>query len=404
MSSIDLPKVHWQRQSQLDNHSVHSLLISLMRGLAAVQVAAAHLRSEMFPGLKGMADPPLYYQLLAFATGFAHQAVVVFFLISGWLVGGSLLNRIGQPGALLSYAIDRATRLWTVLVPALCLMLAVGIFITEADPSQADFAAVNEYSAASFAGNLLGLQTVLVKNFGGNYALWSLANESWYYVQFPLLLLVFMARSRLRQVAAATALVLIAGALPATITLYLALWLLGALISRVRIECGNGLRVALVLIGLCCSVYFRMHGSNDDLTFESFLQDLVYSLPLLIILASLQRPLLLRSAFSRGVAKLANLLSEFSFTLYVTHIPMIKLLRYLGLQEFGRSRLAVDAPVDYAVYLGMLLAVLGGAYLSYRLFEAHTFRIRRAIKRAVQPRPSRPAIASASASASAPAE
>jgi peptidoglycan/LPS O-acetylase OafA/YrhL len=397
MSSIELPKIQWQRQSQLDNRSVHSLLISLMRGLAAVQVAAAHLRSEMFPGLKGMADPPLYYQLLAFATGFAHQAVVVFFLISGWLVGGSLLNRIGQPGALVSYVIDRATRLWTVLVPALCLMLAVGIFIAEADPVQADFGAANEYSAASFVGNLLGLQTVLVKNFGGNYALWSLANESWYYVQFPLLLLVFMARSRLRQIAAAAALVLIAGALPGEIPLYFALWLLGALFSRVRIECGNGLRVTLVLVGAGCSVYFRIHGSNDDLTFESFLQDLVYSMPLLIILASLQRPLLLRAAFSRSMAKLAHWLSEFSFTLYVTHIPLIKLLRYLGLQEFGRGRLAVDAPMDYAVYFGMLLAVLAASYLSYRLFEAHTFRIRRAIKNAVQRPASRSAIASASA-------
>jgi peptidoglycan/LPS O-acetylase OafA/YrhL len=397
MSSITLPKVQWQRQSQLDSQSVHSLLISLMRGLAALQVAAAHLRSEMFPGLKGMVDPPLYYQVLAFATGFAHQAVVVFFLISGWLVGGSLLNRIGQPGALLSYAIDRATRLWTVLVPAMCLMLLVGIFITEADPARADFAAANEYSAAAFAGNLLGLQTVLVKNFGGNYALWSLANETWYYIQFPLLLLVFMGRSRPRQFAAAAALVLISGALPGTITLYLGLWLLGALFSRVRIECSNGLRVALVAIGLSCSVYFRLHGSNDDLSFDSFLQDLVYSLPLLIILASLQRPLILRSPFNQRLAKLAHLLSEFSFTLYVTHIPMIKLLRYLGLQEFGRSRLAVDAPLDYAIYAGMLMALLAGAYLSYRLFEAHTFRLRRAIKNAVQPQRLRPAIVSASA-------
>jgi peptidoglycan/LPS O-acetylase OafA/YrhL len=397
MSSTILPKIQWQRQSQLDSNAVHSLLISLMRGLAALQVAAAHLRSEMFPGLKGMVDPPLYYQLLAFATGFAHQAVVVFFLISGWLVGGSLLNRIGQPGALLSYAIDRATRLWTVLVPAMCFMLAVGIFIADADPGQADFAAANEYSAAAFFGNLLGLQTVLVKNFGGNYALWSLANETWYYVQFPLLLFVFMSRSRVRQLAAATALVLIAGALPQAITLYFTLWLLGALFSRVRIECGNGLRLALVAVGLGCSVWFRIHGSNDDLTFDSFLQDLVYSLPLLFILASLQRPLVLRSAFNQGLAKVAHLLSEFSFTLYVIHIPTIKLLRYLGLQEFGRDKLAVDAPLDYAVYFCMLLALLGTAYLSYRLFESHTFRLRRAIKNAVQPQRVRPAVVSASA-------
>jgi peptidoglycan/LPS O-acetylase OafA/YrhL len=381
----------------MDNKSVHSMLISLMRGLAAIQVAAAHLRSEMFPGLKGMVDPPLYYQLLAFATGFAHQAVVVFFLISGWLVGGSLLNRIGQRSALVSYAIDRATRLWTVLLPAMCLMLAVGILIADADPSRADFSAANEYSAASFVGNLLGLQTVLVKNFGGNYALWSLANETWYYLQFPLLLLVFMGRSRLRQLAAATALVLVSGALPGTISLYFGLWLLGALFSRVRVDCGNGWRVLLLVVGASFSVYFRIHGSNDDLSFDSFVQDLVYSLPLLILLASLQRPLALRSSFSQGFARLAHLLSEFSFTLYVIHIPTIKLLRYLGMQEFGRGRLAVDAPLDYALYFGMLLALLAFAYLWYRLFEAHTFRIRRAIKNAVLAEPARPAVASASA-------
>jgi peptidoglycan/LPS O-acetylase OafA/YrhL len=43
----------------------------------------------------------------------------------------------------------------------------------------------------------------------------------------------------------------------------------------------------------------------------------------------------------------------------------------------------------------MLLALLASAYLSYRLFEAHTFRLRRAIKHAVQGQPARPAIASA---------
>jgi peptidoglycan/LPS O-acetylase OafA/YrhL len=45
----------------------------------------------------------------------------------------------------------------------------------------------------------------------------------------------------------------------------------------------------------------------------------------------------------------------------------------------------------------MLMAILAGAYLSYRLFEAHTFRLRRAIKNAVQPQRMRPAIVSAPA-------
>jgi peptidoglycan/LPS O-acetylase OafA/YrhL len=276
--------IGWQRQRQPEGMSAHSLLISLLRGFAAVQVAAAHLRSEMFPGLRELAAPPLAYQMLAFATGFAHQAVVVFFLISGWLVGGSLLDKLGdgRPAPLRNYAIDRITRLWTVLVPALLAMLAIGAIVGDIDPRRLDAASGNAYSAAAFAGNLLGLQTVVVKNFGGNYALWSLANETWYYIAFPLLLMVFVRGNPWRQLAAATALVLMAGALPLPITLYFALWLLGALFSRLRVECSNPVRAALIAVAVLTSVYFRVKGSNDDLKPESFAQDVLYSVPLLL--------------------------------------------------------------------------------------------------------------------------
>jgi peptidoglycan/LPS O-acetylase OafA/YrhL len=400
MSALHRPSIHWQRQSPLDNTSVHSLLISLMRGLAALEVAAAHLRSEVFPGMRDIAHPSVVYQLLAFATGFAHQAVVVFFLISGWLVGGSLLNKFAQAPQdrriLRAYAIDRATRLWTVLLPALCLMLAVGCVIGDAAPSQYDASAQNEYSAASFAGNLVGLQTVVVKNFGGNYALWSLANETWYYVQFPLLLIVFAGRTHLRQLCAATALVLLGASLPLPITLYFALWLAGALFSRLRVDCSDMQRIGLVVAGVACSVYFRITGRNDDLQVDSFLQDLVYGLPLLTFLASMQRPLDLGSRFVQRTARIAHVLSEFSFTLYVTHIPMIKLLRHLGAQQLGRTQLVPGVPLDYAIYFGMLLALMGFAYLSYLLFESHTFRIRRLVKAMLNTPMKRPAVASVS--------
>jgi peptidoglycan/LPS O-acetylase OafA/YrhL len=397
MSSPHLPIIQWQRQSQLDSNSAHSLLISLMRGLAALQVAAAHLRAEMFPGLSEVANPPLYYQMLALATGFAHQAVVVFFLISGWLVGGSLLNKLGQPGALGAYAIDRATRLWTVLVPALCLMLAIGAVTGAVNLGQADFSAANEYSAASFAGNLLGLQTVAVQVFSGNYALWSLANETWYYIQFPLLLIVFTGRTRLRQLGAASVLLLLGAALPLPITLYFALWLLGAAFSRVRINCAPGASALLLAAAAAYGVYFRFKGDSPDVGVDTFVPYLVYSLPLLAFLSSMQRPLDLASPWIRRLSPVAHLLSEFSFTLYVIHVPIIKLLRYVGMREFGRERLSVTAPLDYAIYFGMLLALLLAAYLSYRLFESHTFRIRRVVKAALQPARQRPAMAPASA-------
>jgi peptidoglycan/LPS O-acetylase OafA/YrhL len=393
-------RVHlaWQRTNPLDEASGQSLLISLLRGLAALQVAAAHLRAELFPSLRGLGHAPITYQLLAFLTGFAHQAVVFFFLVSGWLVGGSLLNKLEarpETGTLLrDYAIDRSTRLWTVLAPAMLIMLVIGAVVGDIDPLQPDLAASTpasgaapDYSAAAFTGNLFGLQTILVENFGGNYALWSLANETWYYAAFPLLLLAFMPGSGARRAGAIAALVLLGAALPYRITLYFALWLLGVLFSRVRIDCAHGVRLALVALAALLAVYYRITGRNDDLVPASFLQDLVLSLPLLALLSSLHAPLTLASAPKRQAARVATWLSNFSFTLYVTHVPFIKLLRYASSAALGRSRLDPNAPLDYALYAAVLGILVLLAWICYHLFEAHTFRIRRAVKSAWRGRP-----------------
>jgi peptidoglycan/LPS O-acetylase OafA/YrhL len=406
MVHVHRPSIRWQRQSRLDNTTGCSLLLALMRGLAALQVAAAHLRAEMFPGLRDVGHPAVHYQVLAFATGFAHQAVVVFFLISGWLVGGSLLNKLAAAGSAATttaadgdspwrvYAIDRLTRLWTVLVPALGLMLLVGILTGAVNPARTDVSTANDYSATAFFGNLLGLQTMAVDNYGGNYALWSLANETWYYIEFPLLLIAFTSPSRTRRLGVVAVLLLLGTTLRLPITVYFVLWLLGAAFSRIRIDCGRGTRTALLTVAAGCSIYFRLRGSNDDLSLESFPQDLVTSLPLLVFLSTLQAPRAVRSSPMRLVARLSRFLSELSFTLYVTHIPVIKLLQYIGRQTVGRDRLVPNAPLDCAIYAGMLLALLAAAWLSYLLFESRTARVRRAVKNALQPRLRRTSMAS----------
>ena len=380
-----LPTIQWQNQSQLGDHCLHSLFITLLRGLAALQVAAAHLRSEMFLGLKTMADPPLYFQALAFATGFAHQAVVVFFLISGWLVGGSLLNKFGQPHALGAYAVDRITRLWTVMLPTLALMLLAALAIGAADGRQADFSAANEYSALAFAGNLAGLQTILVPNFGGNYSLWSLANETWYYLLFPLLLVVLQGRGISRG-ACLAAIALLAMLLPFAIMLYFSLWLLGALFSRIRIDCGNRARLLLLAAAGGASLYFRVNGSNDDLVPASFVQDLVCSLPFLALLSTLQSNVDPASRSLRRLGAAGKFFAEFSFTLYVLHVPTIDVLRHIGRTVFGRDRLAPDAPLDFAIYLSMLGILQVLAWGGYFLVESRTLAVRRRLKQLLRGR------------------
>ena len=385
---VSFPSIHWQARAPLGENAVQSLLISALRGLAALQVAAAHLRAEIYPGLRTLEDPSLAYMGLAFITGFAHQAVVVFFLISGWLVGGSLMNRFGKPQAIAHYAIDRVTRLWTVLLPTLLLSLAIGLVAGAAAPGPIDVNPANPFSASALAGNLFGLQTMSVPEFGGNYPLWSLAHETWYYIQFPLLLLVLAGGGALRRAAAAAALILLLATLRDMISLYFAIWLLGAAFSRIRIDCGKSVQALLLVVTLALFVYYRLRGTNDDLVPASFVQDMICSIPFLLLLASFQRPADTQAPAYVRANRLAVFFSEFSFSLYVLHVPAIYLIRHLGRQYLGRDQLDPNSAVDFLWYTALLAALVLAAYLFYLLFERHTIRIRNTLKNVLlSPRP-----------------
>lgn len=368
-------------RTNLNENYQHSVLISALRSLAALQVVAAHLRGELFPSLKTVADPSLWYQGLAFFTGFSHIAVVIFFLLSGWLVGGSLLNKLGEPNCMISYAIDRLTRMWIVLVPAFVLTLAIGTITQTVDPGRISYAPDNEYSWSTFWGNLFGLQGMAVPRFGGNFSLWSLANEMWYYALFPLLLLPVIAQRGITKVAGLAACALIGYLLLFDLMLYFLIWLLGVLFSRIRIEMGRAARFVLIIVILGLAVHFRLSGSIGTLVAATFTEDLLFSVLFLCLLSSLQFPAD-RARMGNRLAKLAGLLAPFSFTLYVIHYPLIHLAEFLH-GPAGTQTLSTSDPASLLVYAALFAAIVVFAYLFHLPFEAHTYRLRRFVKRMV---------------------
>ncbi len=379
MSAFRLPRCRVLAKTNLNHDYHHSILIGVLRGLAAVEVAAAHLRAQIFPGLKGMADPALWYQALAFFTGFAHHAVVVFFLLSGWLVGGSLLNKLSEPHVMRSYVVDRMTRLWIVLIPAFVLSLFIGAYTGAVDPGTVSYAARNEFSVISFLGNLFGLQDMAVPRFGDNFPLWSLANETWYYALFPLMVVPFMGRSPASRIASIILWLLVASSLSFEIMLYFPIWLLGVMFSRIEITASSVQRwlVAVALLGI--TIYQRMTGSTDKLTEESFVQDLIFSLPFLLLLASLQFKADSTDTALMWIKKVGTLFAGFSFTLYVIHVPFLILLRNSYSALRGQSLSAYDM-TNLGVYLVMLTVILVLSYLFHLPFEAQTHRVRSFIK------------------------
>jgi peptidoglycan/LPS O-acetylase OafA/YrhL len=164
----------------------------------------------------------------------------------------------------------------------------------------------------------------------------------------------------------------------------------------VRIECSTAQQAALVILGACVSVYYRLTGSNDDLVPASFVQDLVCSVPLLLLLSSLQRKIDPASQPLRVTGRIAKVFSEFSFTLYVSHVPIIVFLRYAARTAFGRDQLAVNQPLDLLAYFGVATLVVGAAYVSYLLFESQTYRVRRMVKQIFLQRAPEPRVAAVS--------
>jgi len=67
-----MPKITLLQRSNLSEDQWHSMLIAQLRGLAALVVAAAHLRAQVYPGFGTVQNPSLAFQGLAFATGFAY--------------------------------------------------------------------------------------------------------------------------------------------------------------------------------------------------------------------------------------------------------------------------------------------------------------------------------------------
>ena len=66
--------------------------LDLVRGLSALLVMLGHLRSFLFLDFGELHGAGVIAKLFYFCTGLGHQAVMVFFVLSGYFVGGSVLS------------------------------------------------------------------------------------------------------------------------------------------------------------------------------------------------------------------------------------------------------------------------------------------------------------------------
>lgn len=153
--------------------------LDLIRGLAAWVVMWDHARSLLFVGYQQLQNPNRFTEVLFFFTGFGHEAVMVFFVLSGFLISSAIISRrISGSWSWRDYAIDRLSRLYVVLIPGLLFgffwdragsyLFASKGFYTHVVEGFGLAVVQNRITLGNFFGNLFFLQGIVCPTFGSN--------------------------------------------------------------------------------------------------------------------------------------------------------------------------------------------------------------------------------------------
>jgi peptidoglycan/LPS O-acetylase OafA/YrhL len=166
-------------------------VLDAVRGLAAVYVVAFHATSILWP--EAPADSGLFIVVVRQLLGFGHEAVLLFFVVSGFCIHYRQARAPQAAFDLRGFAWRRARRLYP---PLLLALAATSLFDSVGAPlwlpiytEHVSFG--HDHSPTTLLGNLLFQARLHVPEWGSNGPLWSLAHEVWFYALYPVMLVGF---------------------------------------------------------------------------------------------------------------------------------------------------------------------------------------------------------------------
>jgi peptidoglycan/LPS O-acetylase OafA/YrhL len=366
------------------SQSKASVSLDAMRGIAALLVCSDHCRHIFFAEFHQLTAHRSLLLIPYLITASGHAAVIIFFVLSGYLVGGTIFRSLDQQRwTWKQYLIHRFVRLWLVLLPALCLGVLwdhLGIFLQSHSPGYSGTAMDRLFPSPNwvastltlpvFFGNAAFLQHILVPNLGTNGALWSLANEFWYYILFPFALFAFRRHYKpLHRILYAIAFVLLACFVGKYIyILYLfPIWLAGTVLLFIprrtfALPARIASTIAYIAIFLGCVSIGHDHAWSSD-----YILTVATCAYIWVLLSATERS-------SGGRAeRLARGTARFSYTLYLVHMPFMYLLAGFLIHN------TIWAPTvrGILIALGLMLTVILYAWLIAMATEFHIVAVRR---------------------------
>lgn len=357
-------------------HENNFYWFDFLRGISALIVLTAHIRALIFITFPSSTkDIDLIGRAFYFLTGFSHQAVMIFFVLSGFFIIKTIHSSIlRNDWSIKTYAVKRISRLWTVLLPALLFTLLwdkIGLnFFINVLPYSGDMKnipgiyPISHLGFSYFFGNLLFLQTIFTHTYGTNVALWSLANEFWYYVIFPLFYFSFFNYYKpIVRVITFCLAVVISLVVGKGIMLYFPVWLLGGL-SYLLIKKGNiaFLKNKFAFILLIIIFFIELVGTRFSY-FPLIFNDYILALILSFMLYGLSLKKMNNHTFKKIVVNLSNV----SYSTYLTHISFAALVAAF----FFRQKIAWNY-LGFIYYILICIIVFSYCLLMFYVFEKNT--------------------------------
>ena len=364
-----------------------SYWLDFFRWTAALSVVLAHTANRFLVKITNVspAHRSVAFYAFAFLAGFAHQAVMIFFVLSGYLVGGGLRREVQSKRSIdvAKYLVKRLTRLGVVLYPAFVLIALfnlagiVGFHGLDTGVYPAD--TLTTMRASTLACNGAFLQNGFCHTYGEDGALWSLSNEFWYYAIWPLLLLGWYSATGWKRAVFAT----VAMAMLIVLTIpfsgawsmvgpYMLIWVLGAAVGWARrpIIKSVPLAVAVFLFTLLSIRFLVRQSLEVEHPGYQFLVDLAVACAFANLITTMRFSDRLKPFLW---TRLNYGLAAFSFSLYCIHIPILNLYGAAMMHYTGAGwKMVPDQAWKWFVIFGAMMVAIAGAFLFSRLTEVHT--------------------------------
>lgn len=367
------------------NPPVELKFLDGLRGLAALEVMVGHARWLLWEGYStGYLKHPQTYNIFSKALvyffsafRYGHQAVMFFFVLSGFVIHLRYSQKIQKDGQAVKFDFwtflkRRAKRLYPPLVLAMVVTLfcdALGVsrnFVIYFHATPYDLINQNitmDHRALTAIGNLLFLMKTYVPTWGTNDPLWSLKFEWWFYMLYPLFFLITK-RSVLLATLLMTLLFVLSffGALWPMLLLRsvfsaMLFWWFGALLADIYTgKIPISFKILCPLIGALFFLPLFPGGT--------VLNDLVWSIFFVGVISVCFVIQGLRAKLLTPLVKL-KWLGDMSYSLYVIHFPVLILMSGWLMSRSPDHSL----PSGFGYLVAGMCLIMASAYLAHLAVE-----------------------------------